>query len=78
MFKPILKIVLNAAFYKNTYRPDYRSTIYLNKTDIKMQAQRKYYLEFNKQYYNTMTNELKKQYKHNIIKNIVNNNIHLL
>ena len=43
-----------------------------------MQSLRKYYLELNKQYYNTMTNELKKNYKHNIIKNIVNNNIHLL
>ena len=52
MFKPILKIVLNAVFYKNTYRPDYRPTIYLNKTNIKMQALRKYYLELNKQYYN--------------------------
>ena len=77
MFKPILKIVLNAVFYKNTYRPDYRPTTYLNITDIKMQSLRKYYLELNKQYYNTMTNELKKS-KHNIIKNIVNNNIHLL
>ena len=74
----MFKIVLNAAFYKNTYRPDYRPTIYLNKTNIKMQALRKYYLELNKQYYNNMTNELKKNYKHNIIKNIVNNNIHLL
>ena len=73
----MFKIVLNAAFYKNTYRPDYRPTTYLNITDIKMQSLRKYYLELNKQYYNTMTNELKK-YKHNIIKNIVNNNIHLL
>ena len=78
MFKPILKIVLNAVFYKNTYRPDYRPTIYLNKTNIKMQALRKYYLELNKQYYNTMTTELKKHYNRNIIKNIVNNNIHLL
>jgi len=74
MFKLILKIVLNSVFY----RPDYRPTIYLNKTNIKMQALRKYYLELNKQYYNTMTNELKKQYNHNIITSIVNNNIHLL
>ena len=78
MFKPILKIVLNSVFYKNTYRPDYRPTTYLNITDIKMQSLRKYYLELNKQYYNTMTTELKKQYNRNIIKNIVNNNIHLL
>lgn len=45
-----------------------------NDIDIKMQNIRKYYLELNKQYYNNMTNKLKKNYK----KNIVNNNIHLL
>ena len=35
----MFKIVLNAAFYKNTYRPDYRPTTYLNITDIKMSNQ---------------------------------------
>jgi hypothetical protein len=74
----MFKLILKSALYKNTYSPKYSSKVYFNDTDIKMQAIRKYYLEYNKQYYNTMTNELKKNYKHNIIKNIVNNNIHLL
>ena len=70
----MFKLILKTALYKNTYSPKYSSKVYFNDNDIKMQAIRKYYLEYNKQYYNTMTNELKKNYK----KNIVNNNIHLL
>jgi|688.fasta_scaffold1473930_2 hypothetical protein len=70
----MFKLILKTALYKNTYSPNYSSKVYFNDNDIKMQAIRKYYLEYNKQYYNTMTNELKKNYK----KNIVNNNIHLL
>ena len=77
MFKIILKTALTYAFYK---LPQYKYSpkVYISDNDIKMQNIRKYYLELNKQYYNNMTNELKKNYKHNIIKNIVNNNIHLL
>ena len=77
MFKIILKTVLTPAFY-NLPQYKYLPKVYFSDIDIKMQNIRKYYLEFNKQYYNNMTNDLKKNYKHNIIKNIVNNNIHLL
>jgi hypothetical protein len=73
MFKIILKTALTYAFYK---LPQYKYSpkVYISDIDIKMQNIRKYYLELNKQYYNNMTNDLKKNYK----KNIVNNNIHLL
>lgn len=70
----MFKLILKLALYKDTYSPKYSPKVYPNDTDIKMQAIRKYYLELDKQYYNTMTNQLKKNYK----KNIVNNNIHLL
>jgi len=77
MFKIILKPALTYAFSK---LPQYKYSpkVYISDIDIKMQNIRKYYLELNKQYYNNMTNDLKKNYKYNIIKNIVNNNIHLL
>jgi len=75
----MFKIILKIAFYTPPkYNIKFIPKVYLSDTDIKMQNIRKYYLELNKQYYNNMTNELKKNYKHNIIKNIVNNNIHLL
>ena len=66
----MFKIILKTAFYT----PPKYNIKFNNDIDIKMQNIRKYYLELNKQYYNNMTNDLKKNYK----KNIVNNNIHLL
>lgn len=71
----MFKIILNSVFYKpSKYNIKITPKVYHNDIDIKMQKLQKYYLELNKQYYNNMTNDLKKNYK----KNIVNNNIYLL
>ena len=71
----MFKIILNSVFYKpSKHNIKLTPKVYLSDIDIKMQKLQKYYLELNKQYYNNMTNDLKKNYK----KNIVNNNIYLL
>ena len=65
----MFKIILKFAFYTPPSPPKYNiklSDIVSGSgsvSDIKMQKLREYYLELNKQYYNNMTNDLKKKIK---------------